>query len=191
MTRALDRSAPPSSPPAGLEIRAETPADHGSVSALVFAAFGSEQEPRLVETLRASSEFLAELSLVAVVGRQVVGHVMISYAAIEDGHTRSRVALLAPLAVVPGFHGRGVGSALVSRVTALADERGEPVVVLEGSPVFYGRLGFEYSVPYGIYLPIPSWAPPEASQVIRLRNYTTSIRGKVVYPAAFDQVTED
>jgi putative acetyltransferase len=116
---------------------------------------------------------------------------MISYAAIEDGHTRSRVALLAPLAVVPGFHGRGVGSALVSRVTALADERGEPVVVLEGSPVFYGRLGFEYSVPYGIYLPIPSWAPPEASQVIRLRNYTTSIRGKVVYPAAFDQVTED
>jgi putative acetyltransferase len=62
--------------------------------------------------------------------------------------------------------------------------------VLEGSPAFYGRLGFEYSVPYGIHIALPSWAPREASQVLRLGNYTNRVRGQVVYPPAFDAVTE-
>jgi len=74
-------------------------------------------------------------------------------------------------------------------VTALADERGEPVVVLEGSPSFYTKLGFEYSVPYGIHITLPAWAPPEASQVLRLRTYAASIWGQVIYPPAFDEVT--
>jgi putative acetyltransferase len=175
--------------PPGLEIRPETAADHLRVSAVVFAAFGSEQVPSLVEAIRASPQYLPDLSLVAVIGARVVGHVMISYASIEWDGSSSPVALLSPLAVVPGLHGHGVGSALVRRVTALADRAGEPVVVLEGNPVFYGRLGFEYSVPYGIRLPLPSWAPPEAAQVLRLRGYTSSIRGEVVYPPAFTEVT--
>lgn len=84
-----------------------------------------------------------------------------------------------------------MGSALVRRVTSLADELGEPVVVLEGSPGFYGRLGFEYSVPYGIGIKLPSWAPPQAAQVIRLSSYSPAIRGQVIYPPAFDEVSED
>lgn len=173
----------------GLEIRSETAADYHHVSAVVFAAFGSEQEPSLVEAIRASPQFVPELSLVAVIAASVVGHVMISYASIVSGESSTPIALLSPLSVLPGLHGHGVGSALVRTVTALADERGEPVVVLEGSPVFYGRLGFEYSEPYGIHLPLPSWAPPEAAQVLRLRAYTDSLRGEVVYPGAFREVT--
>jgi putative acetyltransferase len=190
MARADGRPAVPYHLPAWFGIRPETRADHASVSAVVFAAFGSEDEPMLVEAIRASPEFLPELSLVADVGGQVVGHVMISYAAICDGDAQARVALLAPLAVAPEFQSRGIGSALVRRVTALADDRGEPVVVLEGSPVFYGRLGFEYSAPYGIHLPLPSWAPKEAYQVLRLRNYSASVRGQVVFPPAFRGVGE-
>jgi putative acetyltransferase len=99
--------------------------------------------------------------------------------------------MLSPLAVFPQFQRLGVGSALVREVTRRADDRGEPVIVLEGSPVFYGRLGFEYSVPYGIHLTLPSWAPAEASQILRLTNYSASLRGLVVYPAAFDEATDD
>jgi putative acetyltransferase len=190
MARADGQPAVPYHLPAWFGIRPETPADHASVSAVVFAAFGSEDEPTLVEAIRASPEFLPEFSLVADVGGQVVGHVMISYAAICDGDAQARVALLAPLAVAPEFQSLGIGSALVRRVTELADDRGEPVVVLEGSPVFYGRLGFEYSAPYGIHLPLPSWAPKEASQVLRLRNYSASVRGQVVFPPAFRDVDE-
>jgi len=184
-----DRAVPLREPPAELEIRTESPADHQAVSAVVAAAFGSPVEARLVESIRASPEFLPELSLVGDFEGQIVGHVMISYAAIRDGEKDKPIALLAPLAVSPEFQRRGVGSALVREVTRRADDLDEPLVVLEGSPVFYGRLGFEYSVPCGIHLKLPSWAPAEASQILRLTNYTASIRGLVVYPAAFDEAT--
>ncbi|MGH9208494.1 MAG: GNAT family N-acetyltransferase, partial [Acidimicrobiales bacterium] len=80
--------------------------------------------------------------------------------------------------------------ALVRDVTARAENRGEALVVLEGSPTFYGRLGFEPSVPHGIHIDLPSWAPPGAAQVLRLSNYDSAIRGHLVYPPAFDAVSE-
>jgi putative acetyltransferase len=115
---------------------------------------------------------------------------MISYVALHDDEVERRIASLSPLAVAPEFEGRGVGSTLVREATSRADARGEPLVVLEGSPGFYGRLSFEHSVPHGIEITLPSWAPPEAAQVLRLRAYDPAIRGTVAYPSAFDDVTE-
>ena len=62
--------------------------------------------------------------------------------------------------------------------------------MLEGSPAFYGRLGFEPAAAYGLILPLPSWAPPEAAQVLRLADDAPVPRGRVVYPPAFDTVSE-
>ena len=167
-------------------IRAERPGDGRAIADVVAAAFGSPAEARLVEALRASSSFVAEWSLVAELDGRVVGHVMVSYAALRDDATEHRIASLAPLAVGPDVQGRGIGSALVRAVTARVDEDGEPLVVLEGSPSYYGRFGFEHSVPRGIHINLPDWAPPEAAQILRLRTYDSSIRGHVVYPPAFD-----
>jgi len=174
----------------GVTIRAERPADRDAIADVVAAAFGSPAEAELVEGIRSSPNFVPELSFVAEVDGRIVGHVMISYAALETGDATHRIATLSPLAVAPQAQGRGIGSALVRDVTARADERGEPLVVLEGSPAFYGRLGFEHSVNHGIEITLPSWAPPEAAQVLLLRSYDPSIRGRVVYPPAFDHVTE-
>jgi putative acetyltransferase len=77
----------------------------------------------------------------------------------------------------------------VSTVSARVDGDGEPLIVLEGSPAYYARFGFEHSVPLGIHIRLPEWAPPEAAQILRLRNYDSSIRGHVVYPPAFDDVS--
>ena len=128
--------------------------------------------------------------MVAEVDGHVIGHVMVSFVALHDGDTVRQIASLAPLAVTPDFQGRGIGSALVREVTSRAEGHGAPLVVLEGSPRYYGRLGFEHSVPRGITIDLPSWAPPEAAQMMRLRGYDRSIRGRVVYPPAFDDVTE-
>jgi putative acetyltransferase len=92
--------------------------------------------------------------------------------------------------VDPGVQRRGIGSALVLDAITRAEARGEPLVVLEGSPAFYGRLGFEYSVPHGIHMTLPSWAPPEAAQIRKLTSYDPRLRGRVVYPPAFDDVVE-
>jgi putative acetyltransferase len=173
-----------------LIIRAEQPADYDAIANVVEAAFKSPVEARLVEAIRASPHYIPELSLVAVLDGRVVGHVMISFTALRDGDDERWITMLSPLAVAPDLHGQGVGSALVRESTALADARGEPVVILEGSPVYYGRFGFEHSVAHGIHIHLPSWAPPEAAQVLRLKNYDPSIRGHVVYPPAFDDVTE-
>jgi putative acetyltransferase len=173
-----------------VSIRAERPDDRDAIAEVVAAAFGSPAEARLVHALRGSSSFVPEWSLVAEVHDHVVdhvvGHVMVTYAALRDGATEHRIASLSPLAVAPDFQGGGIGSALVRAVTARVDDDGEPLVVLEGSPSYYGRLGFEYSVPHGIHINLPDWAPREAAQVLRLRNYDSSIRGHVVYPPAFD-----
>jgi putative acetyltransferase len=172
-------------------IRAERVDDTGAISEVVAAAFGSPVEARLVDAIRASPNFVPEWSLVAELEGRVVGHVMVSFVSLRDGAKQHRVASLSPLAVAPDCHGRGIGSALVRAVTAKVDAAGEPLVVLEGSPVFYGRVGFEHSVPHGIRIDLPEWAPPEAAQIIRLANYDASIRGKIAYPPAFDGLSTD
>lgn len=187
-------STGPDHAPDGYEIRAERPDDVDDIAGVVAAAFGSEAEARLVAAIRASASFVPELSLVAVTenGAEVVGHVMISWATVAEdgvGGRSHRVASLSPLAVAPDHERKGIGSALVRAATARADAMGEPLVVLEGSPAYYGRLGFEHALRHGIAIDLPSWAPPEAAQVLRLSRYDPSVRGRLVYPPAFDEVT--
>ena len=171
-------------------IRPEEPADFAAIASVVQAAFGSPDEPQLVAAIRASPEYVPEWALVAELDGDIVGHVMINYATIVDGDTERRIAMLSPLAVAPAHHGDGIGSALVREVTALADAAGEPAVILEGSPTYYRRFGFEHSLKYNIEITLPSWAPPEAAQVLRLKNYDPSLRGRVLYPRAFDIVSD-
>jgi putative acetyltransferase len=175
----------------GVRYRAERPEDHSAISEVVAAAFGSQAEAELVAEIRASEYFIAELSMVAQRDQRIIGHVMISHATLLGAESERRIAMLSPLAVDPAFQRRGIGSALVRTVTAEADTHGEPLVILEGSPRFYGRLGFEHSLRYGIDIPLPSWAPPEAAQVLRLSNYSPSLRGRVKYPVAFDRFAEE
>lgn len=92
------------------------------------------------------------------------------------------------LAVAPDQQRQGIGSALVCTAVAAADARGDQVVVLEGSPRFYGRLGFTYAPDHGITLDLPDWAPREAAQVYLLTSWDATIRGRVEYPPAIADV---
>jgi putative acetyltransferase len=168
------------------DIRPERVGDHRAIRDVVAAAFQSDAEADLVERIRASENFVPELSLVADDEGEIVGHVMLSYVSLVDGSARRRILSLAPLAVAPDRHKTGIGSALVREATERADDRGEPLVILEGSPVYYSRFGFEPCSNHGIELTVPDWAPPEAAQVLRLKSYDPAVRGRVVYPAAFE-----
>ena len=183
-----DPGHPGHMPPPGVTIRTERPEDVDAISGVHLAAFPREAVDRLVALLRASPEWVPELSLVALAGGQVVGHVAVSMATLRDGDRDRPIANLSPLGVLPHARRRGIGSALVDEVVARTAQRGEPLVVVEGDPAFYGRLGFEYSVPHGIHITLPSWARPECAQVRLLRDTDPPLRGQVIYPTAFDVV---
>ncbi|HJT33642.1 MAG TPA: N-acetyltransferase [Pirellulales bacterium] len=59
-------------------------------------------------------------------------------------------ALLAPLAVLPKFQGRRIGTLLVREGMALLRERGDPLVCVFGYPGYYNRFGFEGAARFGI-----------------------------------------
>lgn len=170
-------------------IRPETPGDFDAVRRVVAAAFASEAESALVDRIRASPEYAPDTALVAEADGEVVGHVMISGAVIRHAGGERPISMLSPLAVVPSHQHRGIGRALVRAALAIADRNGEPIVILEGSPTYYGQLDFEPADRYSIRIPLPEWAPPEAAQVIRLGSFDAddpTLRGTVIYPAAFD-----
>jgi putative acetyltransferase len=169
-----------------LVIRSETASDVGAVATIVAAAFGEQAEATLVERIRASDRYRPDYALVATLDDAVVGHVMVSDVDLVDGDTRRRILSLSPLAVDPAHQARGVGSALVRAVAARVDADGHPLIVLEGSPVYYARFGFEDARNHGLRIHLPDWAPPEAGQVLRLAAHDPAITGSVVYPPAFD-----
>jgi putative acetyltransferase len=174
-----------------LVIRQENPADHAAIRRVVAAAFGSEGEAHLVELIRASGEYRPETALVAASDGDIVGHVMVSDAVIRGAGGERTISILSPLAVRPDRQGQGVGSALVRAVLSIAERRGDPAVVVEGSPAYYRRFGFEPASRHGISLPLPAWAPPEAAQVLRLPGFASCnplLQGWVVYPKAFEVV---
>lgn len=168
-----------------MRIRPEADADHAAIRSVVGAAFGSPVEPDLVEAIRASDRFVSELSLVAEIDGEIVGHILVSYVDLEPDSVR--VLQVAPLAVAPTRQRRGVGGALVRKVLRLAEERGAPLVLVEGDPRYYERFGFRRSDEAGIEP--PANVSPQYLMVRTLSAYDPSIRGRLVYPDAFAGVS--
>lgn len=171
-------------------IHPETPADAAVIRSVISAAFVDQPAVAdLVERIRASPHYEPELSLLAVLDGKPAGFVMISHAQLLGPEVSSDVLSLSPLGVHPDHQRQGVGTALVRAALSAADATGAGLVVLEGSPTYYGRLGFRYAGDFGISMRLPDWAPAEAAQVFPLSAYDPAVRGRLVYPPAFDGVT--
>jgi putative acetyltransferase len=136
-------------------IRREHPRDHDAVRALHEAAFGRPVEARLLDELREDAGFLPHLSLVAVDGGEVIGHVIATRGWLEPFGTP--VLGLGPIGVRPDRQRQGIGTVLVHALIAVAEAADERVVALLGSPDYYRRFGFVRSTELGIESPDPAW----------------------------------
>jgi putative acetyltransferase len=138
-----------------LIVRREHPRDHDAVRALHEVAFGRPVEARLLDELREDAGFLPHLSLVAVDGERIIGHVIATRGWLEPLGTP--VLGLGPLGVLPEVQGQGVGTALVHALVAVAEACDERLVALLGAPGYYRRFGFTAATELGIESPDPAW----------------------------------
>ena len=160
-----------------MKIRLEKVDDHEAIGALLREAFiGNEDE--LVMKIRASSDWIPELTFVAETEGKVVGHIMASQCLLDD----VPMIALAPLAVLPANQSQGIGHLLVNAMIEQAQHRVEPGIIVLGHPTYYAKFGFEVASQYGIAAPFD--CPEEAYRV----KWTgkTRLSGMVNYSAAFD-----
>lgn len=119
------------------EIRLECDSDHEAIREVHGMAFRGEDEPRLVDRLRADGDLA--LSLVAVENDQVVGHIAFSRLLLRTSEGDLEAVALAPMGVLPEFQRRGIGSMLVQEGLRRFPET---LVVVLGHLEFYPRFGF-------------------------------------------------
>ena len=165
-------------------IRVATEADWATIPEIHRAAFGDggDDVARLTGELRASEWYEPGLSFVAEEDEAVVGHVMNTWSWLEGGSPR--VLQLSPLGVLPEHQRRGHGSALVHASLDAVRARGEPLLLVEGNPKYYGRFGFVRADELGL-LPPPEAHYDWAFQVAILDSSAALPQGRVVYSEPF------
>lgn len=168
-----------------LIIRAETQADHPAVRQVNERAFGRANEANLVDALRKNAQ--PQVSLVAELDGQVVGHIFFSPVLIESESSKSTALGLAPMAVLPELQKQAIGSALVRRGLGECQSIGHDVVVVLGHPEYYPRFGFVPAKQKGLRCEYP--VPDEAFMVIELITGALAGRkGVVKYRPEFSRV---
>ena len=167
-----------------VSIRPERASDHAAVHTVVSAAFGQPAEADLVAALRAVPRVI---SLVALDGEALVGHIMFSPLTVEGAGLELMALGLAPLAVAPARQRQGIGSALTFAGLDACRKAGADLVVVLGHPDYYPRFGFAPAHTLGLRCEYD--APPEAFMAQRLRpDAPLGAGGLVRYHPAFAAV---
>jgi putative acetyltransferase len=168
-----------------LQIRRETSEDVASVYQVDTEAFGREAEALLVDKMREHG--VLTLSLVAVNDRAIVGHIAFSPVAIASEQTNLKGLTLAPVAVLPAYQNKGIGSILVRAGLDECRKQGHEVVFLVGHPAYYPRFGFVPASAKGFECEYE--APDEAWMLIELiKGALAGKLGKVTFQPEFKEV---
>jgi putative acetyltransferase len=168
-----------------IRIGQEKPEDHQAVRALNDAAFGQPGEGMMVEAVRRNPRFVPALSLVALDGDTVAGHILFFPIDIVTPGGRVESLSLAPLAVLPKMQGKGIGGALVAAGIEAARSLGFASIIVMGHPAYYPRFGFTPASRWGIRPPME--APDEAFMALELiEGCLEGAAGVVEYPHEYD-----
>ncbi|WP_239406495.1 GNAT family N-acetyltransferase [Erysipelatoclostridium sp. An15] len=167
-----------------IEIRQENKNDYEEVYQVVKTAFESAEhsdgnEHDLVDLLRKSDNFIPELSLVATSNGKIVGYIMFTKVKIGD----SIQLALAPLAVLPEYQRKGIGSTLIKEGHKIANDLGYDYSIVLGSEKYYPKMGYLPAINYRI---MPSFeVPNENFMACKLNEKAANISGIVEYAKEF------
>jgi len=122
----------------------------------------------------------ARLSLVAEVENAVVGHVLFSALTLSTDHD---ALALAPVAVVPEYQRRGIGTGLITEGLRVLAAQGHEIVLVLGDPAYYARFGFSPELARRLEHPYPK----EAFMALELvPGALRGVVGGVAYPPPFE-----
>jgi len=160
-------------------IRNEEQRDAAAIAQTINNAFrdadhSSGTEAQIVDALR--RDHALTVSLVAIEGDTVVGHIAASPVSVANGEGWYG---LGPVAVRPDMQRRGIGSCLIKEALERIKENGAAGCVVLGDPAFYGKFGFVHD-PSVTYADVP----PPFFQVLSFRSESPS--GPVQYHVAFE-----
>jgi predicted N-acetyltransferase YhbS len=142
-------------------------------------------EADLVERIRAGETFIPELSLVAEENEEIVGHLLFSKIGLKTAEDKRELLALAPMAVLPVYQHRGIGSLLVREGLKRCAFFEFPLVIVIGHSGYYPRFGFRPVREFGLDCP----QYPVADENFMMREIQKGalgrITGTVVYPGVF------
>jgi len=135
-----------------IHIRSENITDYARIAEINALAFAGYNQPPLVSTyrpevtlvdgLRHGADFDPQLSLVAEVNGNVVGHVMFYQFQVYIAGEPLRALSLAPIAVHPAFQKMGIGTRLIEEGHRRGVQKGYSFAFLLGHPSYYPRFGY-------------------------------------------------
>jgi putative acetyltransferase len=129
-------------------IRKATPADFDTIRYVNGRAFGQQAEGKLVDKLR--NRNMAVLSMVAVADDAVIGHIFFSPVTVESDKGNFEAIALAPMAVLPEYQKKGIGTQLVNAGLEECHKMGHEIVFVLGHSKYYPRFGFVKAKEKGI-----------------------------------------
>lgn len=164
-------------------IRVERGDDAPAISKVVLRAYANvphsdHREHLMIERLRGTDAYSQALSLLAEIGGEAVGHILLTKAHIVGAQVSVPTLALAPLSVVPEHQAAGVGRRLIEAAHEQASALGLESIVLIGIPAYYPQFGYEPLGRYPITLPFD--APDENCMILPLTpNALVGVSGMV------------
>ena len=169
----------------GYLVRQEKPGDSDAIRSLLIDAFETPAEADLLEALRVRRAIL--LSLVALEGNRIVGHVLFTPASIETPAGTIQAVALGPMAVLPGYQGQGIGRLLMHAGLEACRQDGHGVIVVLGHPEYYPRFGFQPASQFKIRSEFD--VPDEAFMLLELQpGAAKKLSGTFHYQPEFNKV---
>ncbi|MED1172256.1 N-acetyltransferase [Bacillus inaquosorum] len=170
-------------------IRQELTHEYNTTEDIVKRAFLNEKysnkkEHFLVNRIRKSDAFIPELSLVALNGKEIVGHILLSKIKIVDGDNAVDSLALAPVSVAPEYQRKGIGSQLIHVALKKAKELSYRSAIVLGHKDYYPKFGFKPASLWNIKAPFE--VPDEVFMALELsKDSLENVKGVVHYSKAF------
>ena len=148
-----------------ITIRPEEHKDYKDIVSLILRSFkeGTDYSDgtdiiALVEEIRDSEFYIPELSFVAEMNNEIVGHFLFSHFPLSPekngGHKNNKdtgIVMLAPVSVHADYLRQGIGSAMLKMGIEKVRKMGFKGITVEGNYNFYNKVGFRTSSEFNIF----------------------------------------